>query len=262
MAAKDIGIDLALCASHPNVVQIAKHPASAASKAEYTFRWLMKSLKEDKEFRVLPTSFLLLQQLIDLIYPRKLSILLEGADFLSVLTDVLADLEEAVFAGFEDDAAGLPRSSSESSHTAASSPSQNGSDKKGTKRKRPSGNENGSAMETDDEPQTPTSPMLAFLYLLDCLYCLMVLATETLEDDDASRLRLTQALRYELESGAIMLARSFSIAAMAASDFSQQRMTTQFQHLMYVLPALFAMWKLRSANEDGSASAESNVGVA
>lgn len=205
----------------------------------------MKNLKENRQFRVQPSSFLLLKQLIDLTDPKKISVFLSVTDFLPVLNDTLDDLEDAVFAGFED-----AQSESESSHTIVSTPSQNESGKKrGMKRKRPTESGNSDAMEIDEASQTPTSPMLAYVYLLDCLYSLVVLATEALEDDVSARLQLSQAIMYKLESGAIMMGKSLRIAAAVTSSLFRRRMTTQLQHLMYVLPAILGMWGVQTTNK-------------
>ena len=259
-AAQILGIDLALCASHPNVVQTLKLPVSSTSKAEWTFRWLIKNLKQNKQFRVNPSSFVLLKQILDLNPAKTLSQLLAGVDFLAIVSDALSDLEEAVFAGSEDGSSQLPRSGSDSSLTAGSSPEQSGAGKKkGTKRKRASEGGNGDAMEIDDTPQTPTSCMQAFVYLLDCLYAILYLATETMDEDANTRLQLKQTIQYELEPGAIMLRRSFRIAAVATSQFFQRRMTTELQHLMYVLPSVIGIWRLKSLNADGTENKASNV---
>ena len=258
-AAQILGIDLALCASHPSLLQSLKLPVSSTSKAEWTFRWLIKNLKQSKQFRVHPWSFMLLKQILDLNHTKSLTQLLAGVDFLTILNDILSDLEEAVFAG-EDGSAELPRSKSDSSVTAGSSPAQGGVDhKKGTKRKRPSEGGNGEVMEIDHMPQTPTSSMQAFIYLLDCLYTMLYLATETQNEDANARLQLTQALQYELEPGAIMLRKSFNIAAVATSQFFQRRMTTELQHLMYVLPSVIGIWRLKALNQDGTENKASNV---
>ncbi|RJE18566.1 Urb2/Npa2 family [Aspergillus sclerotialis] len=257
-AAQILGIDLALCASHPALLQSLKLPVSSTSKAEWTFRWLIKNLKQSKQFRVHPWSFMLLKQILDLNHTKSLIQLLAGVDFLAILNDILSDLEEAIFAG-EDGSVELPRSESDSSMTAGSSPLQGGADhKKGTKRKRPSEGGNGDAMEIDDTPQTPASSMQAFIYLLDCLYTMLYLATETQDEDANSRLQLTQAMQYELEPGAIMLRKSFNIAAVATSQFFQRRMTTELQHLMYVLPSVIGIWRLKSLNQDGTENKASN----
>jgi nucleolar pre-ribosomal-associated protein 2 len=261
-AAQVVGIDLALCASHPEINTVAKTRTTSAPKAEWVLRWLLKKLKQAKQFRAQPASFLLLTQLIGLIQPKALATILSDYDFLRVLNDIFADVEEeAVFAGFEDRFAEEPSpSGSESSLTLGSSPSQDGgSDRKGTKRKRPVESGNGDSMEIDDAVQTSASCLLAFIRLLDCLYSLVVLVTETLGDDEVARARLTQAIRSGPEPGAVMLAKSFRIAAVATSHFSQRRMTTDLQHLMYVIPAALGLWGLRASQEGGSENKASNV---
>ena len=252
-AAKVVGLELALCASHPETNRIAKPRTTSAPKAEWALRWLLKKLKQSKQFRVQPAAFLLLTQLIGLIGPKTLATILAEYDFTRILNDIFSDVEEAVFAGLEGGLEGRFQemlSGSESSLTLHSSPPQNGlSDKKGTKRKRPVEGGSGDSMEVDDAPQTSASCLLAFIRLLDCLYSLVALVTETLENDEAARSRVAQAIRTGPESGAIMLAKSFKIAAVAASHFFQHRMTTDLQHLMYVIPAVLGWWRLRSSQE-------------
>lgn len=211
------------------------------------------------QFRVQPASFLLITQLITLIHPKALAAILTEYEFLRIVKDVFADLEGVVFAGLEDGFAEVPLFGSESSLTLGSSPVDNGvGDKKGTKRKRSAEGGHGDSMEIDETPQTSASCLLAFIRVLDCLYSLVVLVTETLGDDEVARSRLTQAIRCGPESGAVMLAKSFRIAAIATSHFFQCRMTTDLQHLMYVVPAVLGIWRLR-ASQDASETKASNV---
>lgn len=249
-------MELALCASHPEANRAAKRRTTSAPKAEWVLRWLLKKLKQSKQFRVHPAAFLLLAQLIGLLRPKALAAILTDYDFLHALNDVFSDVEEAVFAGFEGGFGELIFSGSESM---GNSPSQNRStDKKGTKRKRAVDGGSSDSVEIDEAPQTPASCLLTFIRLLDCVYSLVVLVTETPGDDEVARFRITQAIRTEPESGAIMLAKSFKIAAVATSHFFQHRMTTDLQHLMYVIPAVLGLWRLRASSE-GSENKASDV---
>ena len=56
-------------------------------------RWLLKKLRNGKNFRVDPESYLLLRQLIDRISPKNLATVLKDQKFLSVLCDTVSDLE-------------------------------------------------------------------------------------------------------------------------------------------------------------------------
>lgn len=262
-AAQIVGIDLVLCASHPEINPVTEVRTSSAPKAEWTLRWLIKKLKNGKSFRLHHTTFLLFAQLIGLVETKALAVILSDFDFLSVLDETLSDLEEAVFAGLEDGFADIEQSGPESSLTLDSSQNQNEAiDQKGTKRKRSLEGGSADAMEIDDSPQTPAACLLAFIRLLDCVFNLLVFVAEDLGVDENTRSRLTKSIGSEPESGAIKLARAFRTAAVGVSYFFQRRMTTDLLHLMYVIPALQGMWRLKSTNKDSSPSKESDESFA
>jgi nucleolar pre-ribosomal-associated protein 2 len=165
-------------------------------------------------------------------------------------------LEDDVFAGLENGATDMGHSDSESSNTLGDSPQ---SDKKGTKRKR-AGDRGQDSMDIDEQPQTPTSCFLAFIRALDCLYSLVMLASRTLEIDEVASSHLKHALKGEPEVVAVMLGRSFRLAAVATTQFFNARKTTDLQHLLYVLPAIMDLWELRSNRRVDTDSGSSNVG--
>lgn len=262
-ATQIIGLDLSLCASHPEINRAPQIQHNAAPKEEWVLRWLLKKLRTGKNYRVEPASFLLLRQLVDLIPPKTLATTLKDQKFLGILNDMISDLEESIFAGIEDGTVEFLSSGSESSQTLEDLPEQTTKrDKKGTKRKRAGGNDGGDnqdAMDIDEPPQTPGSCFLTFICVLDCLYSLVVLANHTLSLDEVASSHMKHALKAEPESAATLLAKSFRLAAVATTQFSHGRKTTDLQHLLYVLPAILEMWELRSFRRDDSENNSSNV---
>ncbi|RAL07165.1 ribosome biogenesis protein URB2 [Aspergillus homomorphus CBS 101889] len=257
-AANIIGLDLALCASHPEINRTPHVQNNAAPKAEWVLRWLLKRLRTGKNYRVDSTSFLLLRQLIDLIPPKTLATTLKDQKFLGIVHDAIADLEDDVLAGLGDGTTELLNSGSDSSHTLGDSPHRNGDyDKKGTKRKR-SGADEPDAMDIDDQPRTPTSCFVAFIRALDCLYSLVTLADRTSGIDDVASSHLKHALKGEPEAVAVTLQKSFRLAAVITTQLSHAQQTTDLQHLLYVLPAIFDLWELRSSRRDDSEKGLSN----
>lgn len=258
-AAQIIGLDLALCASHPEINRTTHVQSRAAPKEEWVLRWLLKKLKAGKNYRVEPASFLLLRQLIDLIQPKTLATMLKDQRFLAILDHAITDLEDDVFAGLENGTTELEQSDSESSKTMSDSSPQ--SDKKGTKRKR-TGDREGDGMDIDEQPQTPTSCFLTFIRALDCLYSLVMIANRTLEIDEVASSHLKHALKGEPETVSVTLGRSFRLAAVATTQFFNARKTTDLQHLLYVLPAILDLWDLRSNRRVDSDSGSSNESFA
>ncbi|KAE8333535.1 Urb2/Npa2 family-domain-containing protein [Aspergillus sergii] len=258
-AAQIIGLDLALCASHPEINKTTYVQARAAPKEEWVLRWLLKKLRAGKNYRVEPASFLLLRQLIDLIQPKTLATTLKDQKFLAILDHAITDLEDDVFAGLENGMTELGHSDSESSKTLSDSSPQ--SDKKGTKRKR-TGDSEQDGMDIDEQPQTPTSCFLSFIRALDCLYSLVMLASRTLEIDEVASSHLKHALKGEPEMVAVTLGRSFRLAAVASTQFSNARKTTDLQHLLYVFPAILDLWDLRSNRRVDTDSGSSNESFA
>ncbi|KAF7597588.1 hypothetical protein BBP40_000066 [Aspergillus hancockii] len=257
-AAQIIGLDLALCASHPKINRTTNVQKRAAPKEEWVLRWLLKKLRAGKNYRVEPASFLLLRQLIDLIQPKSLATTLKDQKFLTILNHAITDLEDDVFAGLENGATDLDHSDSESSNTIGDSPQ---SDKKGTKRKR-AGDRGQDVMDVDEQPQTPTSCFLAFIRALDCLYSLVILANRTLKVDEVASSHLKHALKGEPEAVAVTLGRSFRLAAVATTQFFNARKTTDLQHLLYVIPAIMDLWDLRSNRRIDTDSGSSNESFA
>ncbi|KAI9036354.1 ribosome biogenesis protein URB2 [Aspergillus affinis] len=261
-AAQIIGLDLALCASHPEINRTPHIQTKAAPKEEWVLRWLLKKLKAGKNYRVEPASFLLLRQLIDLIPPKTLAITLKDQKFLGIISNAITDLEDDVFAGLENGTTEFLRSDSDSSKTLSDSTQDAGKyDKKGTKRKRP-GDGEPDAMDIDEQPQTPTSCFLTFIRALDCLYSLVNLTSRTLGIEEVASAHLRHALKGEPESIALTLGKSFRVAAVATNQFSHARKTTDLQHLLYVLPAVLELWELRSYRRNDSDSGSSNESFA
>ena len=261
-ATQIIGLDLALCASHPEINRAAQIRHNAAPKEEWVLRWLLKKLRTGKNYRVESASFLLLRQLVDLIPPKTLATTLKDQKFLVILNDTISDLEEYIFASVENGTAEFLCSESESSQTVGDVPEQRSKrDKKGTKRKRAGEDGDGgqgNAMDIDEPPQSPASCFLTFIRLLDCLYSIVTLANRTLILDEVASSHLKHALRGEPESVATLLAKSFRLAALATTQFLHGRKTTDLQHLLYVLPAILELWEMRSFRRDDSENNSSN----
>ncbi|KAL4943578.1 hypothetical protein BDV06DRAFT_189661 [Aspergillus oleicola] len=261
-AAQIIGLDLSLCASHPEINRAPHVPIHAAPKEEWVLRWLLKKLKGEKNYRVEPASFLLLRQLIDLIPPKQLASTLKDQKFLGVIDQTVTDLTDDVINGLGDNQYELQLSDSETSLTLSeSSPAREGSGRKGTKRKRANGVEP-DAMDIDEQPRTPASCFVAFTRLLDCLYSLVRLANRTVGVDEGARSHLRHALRGEPHSVAVTLGKSFTLASLAVSQFYHGRKTTDLQHLFYVIPALLEGWEWRSHRQGGSGQGSSNESFA
>ncbi|KAL3479751.1 Urb2/Npa2 family-domain-containing protein [Aspergillus californicus] len=257
-AAQIIGLDLSLCASHPEINRAPHDPIHAAPKEEWVLRWLLKKLKSAKNYRVEPASFLLLRQLIDLIPPKTLASTLKDQKCLGILDHAITDLTNDVYAGLGNGLDELLPSDSESSQTLSdSSRTNDGSDKKGTKRKRASGNDQ-DAMGIDDQPRTPASCFLTFTRILDCLYSLVTLANRAAGVNEATGSHIKHALRGEPHPVAITLGKAFNLASVIITQYRPGRKTTELQHLFYVLPALLEVWEWRSHRQDSSDQGSSN----
>lgn len=203
-------------------------------------------------------SFLLLRQLTDLISPKNLAAILKDQKFLSILYDTLEDLETDIFAGLGN---ALPTlsSDSDSSHTLSGSSSHD--DRRGSqgkKRKRLTTENDADAMEVDEQRQNPAACFLAFIRALDCLYGFVTLAHRTLGTDGVANSHLKLALRGEPEAVAMLLGRSFRVAAVAAKQFVHEGKTTDLQHLLYVFPATVELWESRSYRQDDADNNTSN----
>lgn len=264
-AAQIIGLDLILCASHPEINRAAQIQHNAAPKEEWVLRWLLKKLRTGKNYRVESASFLLLRQLVDLIPPKTLATTLKDQKFLAILNDTISDLESGVFAGIENGTVDFLCSGSESSQTLENSTEQSlKRDKKGTKRKKPEGvqePDGQDSMDIDGSLQTPSSCFLTFMRVLDCLYSIVALANRTLSLDEVASSHLKHSLKGEPELVATLLAKSLGLAALATNQYSQGRKTTDLQHLLYVIPGLLELWECRSARQDNAESSSSNVSV-
>ncbi|KAL2854139.1 Urb2/Npa2 family-domain-containing protein [Aspergillus pseudodeflectus] len=260
-AAQIIGLDLSLCASHPEIDRAPHIPNPAAPKEEWVLRWLLKKLKTGKNYRVEHVSFLLLRQLIDLIPPKTLASTLKDHKFLDVIEHAIGDLTDNVLTGLVDGTADILPSDSESSRTLSDSSRANGGhDKKGTKRKR--ARENGLDATDIDEPRTPASCFLTFTRVLDCLYSLVTLSNRTAGVTEAASSHLRNALRGEPQQAANTVGKSLMLASVAITQFSHGRKTTELQHLFYVLPSLFEVWELRSHRQDDSSQGSSHEAFA
>ncbi|KKK21201.1 hypothetical protein ARAM_006856 [Aspergillus rambellii] len=258
-AAQIIGLDLSLCASHPEINRTPHLPVHAAPKEEWVLRWLLKKLKSGKNYRMESASFLLLRQLIDLIPPKTLASTLKDQKFLGILDHTITDLTTDVYASIQDGMDDLLFSDSESSRTLSdSSRPTEGVDKKGTKRKRNNGDHQ-DAMDIDEQPRTLASCFLTFMRVLDCLYSLVMLAHQAsgMNEDTASS-HLRHALKGEPQPVAVTLGKSFTLASIAITQFRRGQKTTDLQHLFYVLPALFELWEWRSHRQDDSGQSLSN----
>jgi nucleolar pre-ribosomal-associated protein 2 len=251
-------LDLALCDSHPEVHRDVRIQANATPKEEWVLRWLLKRLRSGKNYRLDAASFLLLRQLIDLISPKNLAAVLKDQKFLSILCETFADLETDIFAALENGLTTLG-SDSESSHTLAGSPPRD--DRRGNqgkKRKRMTTETDADPMEVDEHRQSPAACFLAFIRALDCLHGFMSLSQRTLGTDGVANSHLKLALRGEPEAVAMLLGRSFRVAAVAAKQFSHAGQTTDLQHLLYVFPSAVELWELRSYRHDDGDNKSSN----
>lgn len=257
-AAQILGVDLKLCASHPEAYRNARVQKDAFPKAEWALRWLLKKLKNEKNYRVDPTSFHLLRQILDMVELKSLAMLLKDHKFLSVLCDTVADLENDIFAAVRNGQSILNHDS-DSSQTI--SPQQDGRIRQGTKRKRVAA-ETEEEEDIDERPPNPASCFLAFIRALDCLYGVLSLAQRTLNTNDFANSHLKQALMGEPAVVARLLGKSFRVAAVAVAEFSQADRTTDLQHLLYVFPAMLDLWELRSDSEDDAYNKTSNESFA
>lgn len=219
-------------------------------------RWLLKRLRSGRNYRVDPTSFLLLRQLIDLVSPKNLATILKEQKFLSILCETVADLETDIYETVGNGLS-IPSFDSDSSHTLVDSHVNEQSGSQGTKRKR-LGDSNAEAMDLDEPPQSPASCFLTFLRVLDSLYGVADLTQKTLGVDEVANSHLKLALRGEPEVVAQLLGRSFQVAAVAITQFSQADKTTDLQHLLYVFPAMLDLWESRSYRHDDTDSKASN----
>lgn len=250
---------MSLCASHPEINRAPHIPIHAAPKEEWVLRWLLKKLKAGRNYRVEPASFLLLRQLIDLIPPKTLASTLKDYQIFGILDYTITDLTDDVVIGLGNGINEQPTSDSESSRTISESSRANeGSGRKGTKRKRATGNDKDS-MDIDEQPRTPNSCFLTFTRLLDCLYSFVMLANRTNDVNETGRSHLRHALRGDPQPVAITLGKSFNFASLAISHFCNGRKTTELQHLFYVLPALLEVWEWRSHRQDSSDQGSSDV---
>lgn len=252
-AAQILGIDLGLCASHPETHRNSWVQEEPFPKAEWGFRWLLKKLKNEKSYRVEPTSFLLLRQLLDMIAAKSLAIQIKDHKFLSILYDTVADLETDIFATMRSGQSILNHDS-DSSQTVLSP--QQGRVAQGTKRKRVVAESE--EEDANEPPPNPASCLLAFIRALDCLYGVLLLAQRTLNTDDSAHSHLKLALKGPPATVAGLLGKSFRVAAVAVTEFSQAGKTTDLQHLLYVFPAMLDLWESRSDSEDDANNKSSN----
>ncbi|KAJ9307046.1 hypothetical protein DTO217A2_3466 [Paecilomyces variotii] len=255
-AARIIGIDLSLCASHPRVDRDISLRETPAPKEEWVLRWLLKKLKAGNAYRVEPGSFLLFRQLIDRIPLKTLAATLSDYKFLPVLGDVFSDLENGILSTATELSSDPLLSGSESSHTLSASSSREDGDKKGKKRKRAS--DYGDAMDLDNPQPSHRSYLLAFTRTLDTLYSLVNLANKTETTDDIATAHLKHALRDQPEAVAKILGKSFKIGSVATEEYSRAKLDTELRHLFYVLPAALDLWDLRSSRLDDGESNSSN----
>ncbi|KAJ5091526.1 hypothetical protein NUU61_006396 [Penicillium alfredii] len=256
-AAQILGLDLDLCASHPKVHRDVQVQSNATPKDEWVLRWLLKRLRSGKNYRMDPASYLLLRQLIDSVSPKSLAAILKDHKFLSILCDTVAGLEADIFASMNNRVTAFS-SDSDSSFTMAGSPPNNRRGSQGTKRKRVGAEADADIMDLDDQPQDPASCFLAFVRTLDCLHGFGTLVQLTNEQDAVANSHLKLALTGEPEVMAMLLGRSFRVAAVAVMQFSHAGKTTDLQHLLYVLPAVLELWEMRSRRQDNTDNKSSN----
>lgn len=257
-AAQIIGLDLSLCATHPEPNRTGHIQTNAAPKEEWVLRWLLKKLRAGKSHRVEPASFLLLRQLIDLIPPKTLATILKDQKFLATLSDVIIDLEEDISSTLENGKADDLHFGSESSDTLGDSPHD---EKKGTKRKRADADDQ-DAMDIDQQPQTSSSCFLSFIRVLDCLYSLVTLTSRAAGVDEVASSHLKHALRGEPESVAKLMGQSFKLTAIVSKQLFDGRKTTDLQHLLYIIPAVLELWEMRSSRRDDSDAGSSHESFA
>lgn len=229
----------------------------AAPKEEWVLRWLLKKLRNGKNFRVDPDSFLLLRQLIGRISPKNLATILKDQKFLSVLCETVSDLEADVSLTVGDGVS-IHSAASDSSHTLAGSPPSESRTAHGTKRKRSGEDGTEDAMDIDEQPQNPASCFLAFIRALDCLYGIVMFTQQTLGNDETAHSHLKLALRGEPEAVAGLLGKSFEVSAVAITQFANTGQTTDLQHLVFVLPSMLELWDLRSYRQDDTDHKASN----
>ncbi|KAJ5224834.1 uncharacterized protein N7469_008337 [Penicillium citrinum] len=257
-AAQILGVNLALCESHPETHRDTKAHGTAAPKEEWVLRWLLKKLRNGKNFRVDPESYLLLRQLIDRISPKNLATILKDQKFLSVLCDTVSDLEADISLTVGDgDGVSIPSAASDSSQTLVGSPPVENRVSHGTKRKR-SGDDGQDAMDIDEQPQNPASCFLAYIRVLDCLYGVVMLTHQTLDMDENAHSHLKLALRGDPEIVAGLLGKAFQVSAVAIAQFAQAGKTTDLQHLVFVLPCMLELWDFRSYRQDDTENKASN----
>lgn len=261
-AAHILGVDLRLCASHPETHRNVNVQKGATPKAEWALRWLLKKLRNEKNYRVDPTSFLLLRQLLDMISPKNLATTLKDHKFLPVLCDTVADLETDISATVRSGQSILSVDSDASQMLNDSSPQKDDRGMQGTKRKRVVSENAEDGVDTDERPPNPASCLLAFIHALDCLYGVVMLAQRALNDDEIAHSHLKLALRGEPAVVARLLGKSFQVAAVAVTEFSQAGKTTDFQHLLYVFPAMLDLWESRSYRQDDTDNKTSNESFA
>lgn len=259
-AAQLVGVDLKLCASHPETHRNAPVQPSPAPKVEWALRWLLKKLKNGKNYRVEPTSFLFLRQLLDMISPKNLASTLKDYKFLSILCDTVADLEADIFATVRSGKPILGSGSDSSQTLDSSSPEQNerGAGGQGKKRKRAAVESGDDAADLDERPPNPASCLQAFTSALDCLYGVVMLAQQMVNIEDVANSRLKLVLRGDPAVIARLLGKSLQVAAVAITEYSKADKTTDLQHLIYVFPAMLELWEVRSYRDDDKDSQKSN----
>ncbi|KAI2790776.1 hypothetical protein POX_c03625 [Penicillium oxalicum] len=256
-AAQILGLDLHTCESHPETHRDTKFLSKATPKEEWVLRWLLKRLRAAKHYRVEPASFLLLRQLIGLIAPKTLATILKDQKFFTILSDTIRDLGNDVHNTL-DTAAESPNDKT-GSDALSKQPTQDDSRvTHGTKRKRVRGGDNEDAMELDHMPQTPGACFVAFIRALDCIYGIVALIQQTIGVDEVAHSHLKLAVRGTPEGAAELLGGSLQLGAIAATRFSNVKMTTDLQHLLLVFPAMIEIWELRSHRLDDSDNNASN----
>lgn len=261
-AAQIIGVDLNLCASHPETHRSANVATGSNPKEEWALRWLLKKLKNVKNYRVNPASFLLLRQLLNMISPKNLATTLKDYKFVSILCDTVADLEADISATVRSGKPILGSGSDSTQTLDTSSPEQDERGAQGKKRKRAAVESGDEAADPDDRPPNPASCLLAFTGALDCLYGVVTLAQQTMETDDVGNSHLKLVLRGDPAVVARLLGKSLQVAAVAITEYSKADKPTDLQHLMYVFPAMLELWEARSYRQDDKNNKQSNESFA